>query len=485
MNLDRIRDLLEKYPLQIAIVLLGGCIGFLVLMRLLRIRMGFPAILFGSLLLILAGSSSMAYLQILSKGVFRWMALAAVAGMALLYLPRSRLALNRLTPVHWGWMAFLVLATVMAPVSGHPTFALLNCVAVSVLFVAAFGTVWFFTSDSRSVISMIDIVHRLAILILVLGVLFVAMPKAAAEKTPGGETTGQGGGRFEGFFNNPNWNGIFSAMVLPIVLWKVRYPASRTEKRISIALAVALALNILASGSRGSIIGAFLACGLAQWRLGRDKLLRYGVLIVPLLALVLLTEMGRGYLESRATTLARMDKAGTLTHRTEMWEQAWPTIQNHLAFGMGLGNSRFILLSGQTQEQEAAQIGGTGATLHSEHIVMLADLGVPGLLWLWAFMAVIGLAGIRMWKSPRSPLSDLGFILFCSCLVVFADSFLHGWMSSAGSPFALLFWILVALCLKSERLGRAEVLARSRGVGGWNTAGTPDSVSAAKERMVH
>ena len=199
-------------------------------MRLFRIRMGFPAILFGSLLLILAGSSGMAYLQILSKGLFRWMALTAVAAMALFYLPRAGLALNRLTPVHWGWMAFLALATATAPLSGHPNFALLNCVAVSVLFVAAFGTVWYFTSDGRSVVSLIEVVHRLAILVLVLGVLFIAMPKTTGEEAPQEETMEQGGGRFEGFFNNPNWNGIFSAMVLPIMLWKVRYPAESRRK---------------------------------------------------------------------------------------------------------------------------------------------------------------------------------------------------------------------------------------------------------------
>jgi hypothetical protein len=100
-------------------------------------------------------------------------------------------------------------------------------------------------------------------------------------------------------------------------------------------------------------------------------------------------------------------------------------------------------------------------------------------------MAAMGWAGMRMWRSPRSPLSDLGFILFCSCLVVFADSFIHGWMFSAGSPLALLFWILVALCLKSERLGRAEVSARSRSLGARNAGEIPKSVFVAQERAVH
>ena len=474
MNPNRIYNLLEQYPLQIAIAFFGGCIGFWVLMRVLRVRTGFPMIAYASLLVILAGSSSFGYFQVLSKGIFRWLGLGMLCALVLVYLPRARFPQNRPTAFHAAWIGLLAFAAVTAPLSGQRVFAFLNCVAVTMLFVAAFGTVWYYASNPDGVVSLVNVVHRLGLTILMLGCAFVVLPGAAT-----------GGARFQGFFNNPNWNGIFSAMVLPIVQWKLRYPANRTEKRMSSVLVIALVLNILASGSRGSIIGAVLAGGLAQWRLGREKLLRYGLLIVPLLALALLTEVGRDYLESRASSVARLERVATLTHRTEMWEQAWPTIRNHLAFGLGLGNSRFILLSGPEAEQEAAQIGGTGATLHSEHIVVLAELGILGLLWLWTFMAAMGWTGMRMWRSPRSPLSDLGFILFCSCLVVFADSFIHGWMFSAGSPLALLFWILVALCLKSERLGRAEVSARARSIGARNAGEIPRSVSAAQERAVH
>lgn len=456
MNLDRIYSLLERYPLQITIALLGGCIGFLVLLRVFRIRMGFPAILFGSLLLILAGSSSMAYLQILSKGIFRWMALATVAAMAIFYLPRSRLALNRPTPVHWGWMAFLALATATAPLSGHPTFALLNCVAVSVLFVAAFGTVWFFTSDGRSVVSLIEVVHCLAIVILVLGVLFIAMPKAPGEV---GETTEEG--RFLGFFNNANWNGNFSALVLPVLLWKRHYPRSRFEKRMTSVAVALFAVNIVLSGSRGAILGGFTAALLAQWRLDKTVVTRNLMLAIPLVTLVLASEVGRQYFENHAEKLARLEAAKTLTHRTEMWEQAWPTIKQHWLTGVGLGNSRFILLTSHSEEQEAEQIGGTAANLHSQYVVTLAETGIVGLLLLAIFMLFICFKGMGLWRVPRTPFSDLSFVLVCSCLFAFADGIVHGWMFSAGSPYALLFWSLVVLCLKSERLAQAERAARS------------------------
>ena len=96
--MDKLRQLIEQYPAKIAIGLLAGLICFLVLVWMLRIRLGFPAILFGCLLLLLSGSSRITYLQILSKGAFRWVALAAVGATALLYFPRGGLRINRRTP---------------------------------------------------------------------------------------------------------------------------------------------------------------------------------------------------------------------------------------------------------------------------------------------------------------------------------------------------------------------------------------------------
>ena len=106
-------------------------------------------------------------------------------------------------------MMFLALATATAPLCEHADFALLNCVAVCVLFVAAFASVWFFASDG--VVSLVEVMHRLAILVLVLTVLSIALPKAAASA----EALSQGSGRFQGFFNNPNGTAIFRPWFFP------------------------------------------------------------------------------------------------------------------------------------------------------------------------------------------------------------------------------------------------------------------------------
>ena len=227
------------------------------------------------------------------------------------------------------------------------------------------------------------------------------------------------------------------------------------------AAAVAfVAINILLSGSHGAMIAGLAATLLAQWRLDKTVVTRHLILAVPLLALVLASEVGRDYLQTRTTELARVERVATLTHRTEMWEQAWPSIKAHWMTGMGLGNSRFILLTSKAQEQEASQIGGTAATLHSQYLVTLAEMGVFGLILLILFVIYMCFKGLRMWRVPRTPMSNTSFILMCSCLFAFADGVLHGWMFSAGSPYALFFWAIVALCLKSERLAGREIAER-------------------------
>jgi O-antigen ligase len=471
--MNRVLQLIEEHPAEIAGAAIVGALTFLVLMRLFKIRIGFPALLFGCLLFILAGSTGIARLQVLSKGALRWLGLAAIASAILIYGIRAGKAVNRPTAAHWLWLSFLALAFCTAPMSTHPTFSLLSCVAVMVLFCAAFGAVWYYASGTRELVELVEAMQRLALLVLVAGFALVVMARGQAIVA----------GRLTGFFNNANWNGIFSALMLPIALWQYQYPRHRFEKRLSLLLVALLGLNILASGSRGSICAGFVAAVLAQWRLDRAKLFRYAFLFMLLLGLVLVTEAGPWYLETGAERLARLNRAATLTHRTEMWVRAWPTIRQNLLCGVGLGNSRFILMTKGAEEEAATQIGGTAANLHSQHVVLLAETGILGYAIFWVFLGSMCRLGLRAWRAPRSPLNDLTFALFCSFLVAFGDSFLHGWMFSAGSSLALLFWSLVALCLKSERLAKTERAPRSEAHAGRTPAENAKAPSSRPDRI--
>jgi len=447
--LTRVQELFVQHPLEMAAALAGALVVALLGLWLLGIRRGFPALLFVSLLLILSGASSFSYLQVLGKGLLRWMALVGVAAVGGIYLRRARLPLNRPTAVHLGWVALFVLLAAAIPLSQYPRFAGLSVLAVGLMYIGAFVAVWYYTSEIRALVDLVEVLHGLALVVTVLGVLFLVVP---------GVQTSQAG-RFQGFFNNPNWNGNMSAILLPVVLWKLRYPRTRLARHATAGLALLMCLNILFSGSRGALLGGAVAGLMAQWRLDRAKLTRYGLALLPLVVLTMVSPTGREYFGSRAEQLARPERIGTLTHRTEMWQDAWPEIREDLVIGTGLGTSRFILFEDPEAREGASQVGAVGAHLHSQHVLMLAETGVLGLALLWAFMLYVGFAGASIVRLRPSALSDMAFSLFCACVFVFADSFIHGWMLSAGSPFALLFWAIVAMFLKARRLAQAEPIA--------------------------
>jgi O-antigen ligase len=442
---NRVFDLLQRYPVEITISASLGLAAFFAAMWVLRIRFGFPVVAFACLFLLMAGVTSWTQLQVFSKGFLRWAALALMAASAVVYARGLGLPRNRWTSVHWGWVALLAIAFGLAPFGVNPKFAAMSAAAVTMLFVASFVTIWCFASTPQRLVEMADVLFKLGAVVTAAGFAFVILPGASAFAES----------RFQGFFNNPNWNGNLSAILLPVALWKARYPRNRMEGRIAVGVALAFAANMLLSGSRGAIVGGFVMGAAAQLRLDRARFFRSLLFLVPLIALALLTQAGRSALETRAERLARMERVGTLTHRTEMWREAWPQVVRHLRLGMGLGNSRFILMS-EEEEEAAAKVGATAANLHSQHLLMIAELGVLGLALLWLFFVRVGISGVRMWALPKRPLADLCFALCCSCGVVFGDSFLHGWMLSAGSAFALLFWTIAALMLKSERFALME-----------------------------
>jgi len=453
--MKRVINLVQSHPVEVVAAVMVGGIMFLVAMRLLRIRLGFPAIAFACLLVILAGAGSFGYLQLASKGILRWVALAVMGGLVIVYLPSAERGTSRLTMVHWGWIVLLAFAYCLVPFSSPMRFAAMSSVAISIVFIAAFGTIWCYTSNPGRLVELADVIFKLALGVVCLGFLFAAVPGIQTSV----------GSRFQGFFNNPNWNGNFSAIILPVVLWKGRYARNRMEGYVAALLGGLLCVNILLAGSRGAIVMAFVAGMLAQYRLDRAKLIRHVSLIIPVLVLAVLTQAGHEYLESHTKQLARVERVKTLTHRTEMWAESWPAIRKNLPLGSGLGNSRFILLSDEERKDAATEVGAVAAHLHSQHILMLAELGVPGLMLLWAFIMHVCVIGVQLWRYPKSPMADLGFALFCSCLVVFGDSFLHGWMLSAGSAYALLFWMIVSLMLKSERYAWMEIATASKPVG--------------------
>lgn len=426
-------------PVLAVALLVAALIGGAVALHVLRIRRGMPTVLFGCFFIFLAASSNFRPLQIVSKGILRWVALALLAGASLLYLNRSRARVNRFTAIHWGFLVFLLLALLSCTHSDYPSYTFLRVVSVFLVFMAALVTAWYYATDATSICKAIDAITKLAGLILVIG--FVMIP------VPGGRSFD--GGRFLGFFGNANGNGTFFAIMLPLILWRCHYEQKGLWRNVYLAVVGVAIVNIILSGSRGAILTAFVAGAITQARLDRRKLAIGLLLGMGLAAMVGLTRIGFEQIGSAAQKLARKERLATLTHRTEMWQEAWPHFRKSPLLGIGFGTSRFVLMEEESAESAAGTIGASAAALHSEHVEMLIEMGVLGYAFLVGFLAYIVSLGAKAFQRRRAPLSDLSVALFASILVVFADMIIHSWILSAGNSTCVIFWTIVALFLKT------------------------------------
>jgi O-antigen ligase len=107
-------------------------------------------------------------------------------------------------------------------------------------------------------------------------------------------------------------------------------------------------------------------------------------------------------------------------------------------------------------KEEALAHGGVsfGTNLHNAHLQLLVDLGLIGVALFWAWCGTVMRGGWRLLFGPRTPRSALTVVIFASVVAMMADTMVHGWVFSTGSPSTLVFWGFCAMVL--HEVQRAE-----------------------------
>jgi O-antigen ligase len=461
---------LAENPFIVAVLAMAAVMAGAITLKMLQIRRGMPMILFVCLFFFLMGASSFAPAKMAGKDVLRWPALAVLAGTYMFYLNRSRGLLGGFTRIHWGFLAFIVLALFSCAYSNYPLYTAERVISIFLLFLAAFVAVWTYANDVRSVYGVVDTIVKLAAVVLVLDYLTIALPGIGAFNA----------GRFRGFFDNANGNGTFFAIMLPLFLWRYHYERRRRYRHLYLGLLGFAIISVVLSGSRGAIIASFLGGLITQARLDKSKLVVAFAMGILLAAGVMLTRLGVEELRAGAGRLARAESVGTLTHRVDMWREAWPYFESSPLVGIGFGTSRFVLLSSEEAETASSTIGATAAPIHSEHVEMLVEMGVVGYAFLIGFFACMGARGVNTLRQRRGPLQDLGVALSACILAVFCDTILHSWLLSAGNSQTVMFWIIVVLLLRVAGLTAMadRSLARPRVQMVSSSAGKPPELMA-------
>ncbi|HOA05637.1 MAG TPA: O-antigen ligase family protein [Candidatus Fermentibacter daniensis] len=206
------------------------------------------------------------------------------------------------------------------------------------------------------------------------------------------------GGRVSGSLGNPNLLGGFLSACIPVAAGFLLEPAAghRTRRLILLGLfSLASVLCIVASGTRGSIIG--LGAGLvfmAVFSFVRSRGGFRGNLVLPLICMASLLLVGF-LMKDRLVELTRLGE-GTARVRLVIWEGAARLIAANPFLGYGPGTFQIIFPAVRNPMYSILGTSHNTLHVHCEYLEILVEVGLIGAI-LYAAIA---------WRVFRSASSD-------------------------------------------------------------------------------
>ena len=407
------------------------------------------------------------------------MVLAELAAIAIAYvwLKRGRgVRLDSWTGLAAALPALALLSALWSPVPGVTAARALTVVA---LFATAAAIAYGIGERAEPVGRVLLAVLAAAVVVALLGLLHLWLdPDSATVPATIGTPV-----RYNGLGGNPNTMSMLLALAVPLAVWA--FLESGTRGKIAAGLAfVLLDGSIVASGSRGAILGAFvgtLALGLALGT--RRQVLAVAAFAVLVLAanaaltqvpqpserdpvlnpefgareplgpadaqflLPLESEIDFPGLEADAKPRRLFETSGRLTAWAGGLEQA--AERPLLGYGFGTEERAFV----------DRYYNFTAERVENAYVATALQLGVVGGALLLAFLVLTALRGVRLVRRldgyPRR--------VAAATLGVFAAGLVLGgtqsFMTSVGSPATAPFWLatflLGAATLATARAARA------------------------------
>jgi O-antigen ligase len=194
-----------------------------------------------------------------------------------------------------------------------------------------------------------------------------------------------------GWMDN-NCFGVSLVTVLGVAIALVVTSRKWYEKGLAAACAAVILHTALLTFSRGAMVGLLVVGGTAFLALPK----RPSYLAVILATAIVGFQLTGPQLMARyATTFASdEDRDSSAQSRLDLWKDCLIVIQSAPVFGIGPANWRAV----------ASQFGwGEGKSAHSVWMETAAEVGIPGVLALFAFFAI---AALKLWPLARARLDD-------------------------------------------------------------------------------
>lgn len=244
---------------------------------------------------------------------------------------------------------------------------------------------------------------------------------------------------FEGCFKFAMLNGLICAIVFVDTVWQAIKPDTGRNIRIVLAVAAAyLALMVVGSSSRCSIIGAVCGCIPLFVRIRFDKRRLYAaVLWISAIALCIwvLSPKLTGGIVIKYNFAA--EHQSVTASRDYIWEQRIEEFRDNPVFGNGFTNSEAYP---EIQEKSYFSVKEPG----SSWLSLPANTGIFGTaIFLW-FAILLSKKMIDKFKSRNRNIR-----LYCGLLTtLLINGCFEGWLLYAGSPIFFTFWLLTSMIMQ-------------------------------------
>ncbi len=346
------------------------------------------------------------------KTVLAMVAILLVVGLSAAgALRRGRIEL-KWSPLVAVLAALPLLQALSALWSGSPDRALTAAVHSAVWIAAAF---WIATASARE---RLYLIHGAAIGAAVSGLVLIAQAAGLKILTigPTGPTGPTGRQTLTGLTGNPADLAMATVLLLPLVLAAPGGGPERSRFRW------VLAILLTAAAAVSQTLTAFVALGLVWliWLLRQSskKAWIWGTVItVAIVAAGLSTGLDTR-IKHQLVRLEKGDWYSLLSARSDGWATAGEMVRSHPVAGVGASNfshsyypSRVAWLERTGTIGHRSELATHFTNAHCDPFQMVAELGIPGLIWLIA-MIVIALV--------RRPRGDPLPILFVAAFAPFA-----------------------------------------------------------------
>lgn len=394
----------------------------------------------------------------------RWVMLFVLACLAGAYLLVTRPALRRL-PGAGATATFVALGLLSTAWSPDPRLTFGRGVAFAVLIAVAVALALGASDRPRVAGQLLLAVLAGTTIIAAAGLveLWHAYDQAIVPATRGQ------GARYSGIGQNPNQVAMLIAITLPLALWTLREARGRVARAAAAVVLLLLGASLVASGSRGAILGAFAGCLVYTLAVtARRRVVAGAAVTAVFVVAVLATQLP----ETAATDPVLNTKFGSTPTLSRRDLNAKLPLESEFGYPGENGRSgkrTLTFSSGRTQAWETAvrqalerPVAGYGfgtedrtfvdrsylfvsSSVENSFVGVFLQLGAAGLALIIAALALPLLA----WRgASAAPGTDRREIASACAGVVVAGVALavpQSYLTSVGSPPTAPFWFAVFL----------------------------------------